>query len=85
MHWDLRKEGFLCTDGPKKMRTHFVIPGVLFLLILARFSVSSHFRGGVIQWKPLDANPDNFDGRVRKESNFALILLSYCVKFTLIL
>ena len=26
-------------------------------------AAASHFRGGIIQWRPVD--PDNFDGRVR--------------------
>ena len=26
-------------------------------------AAATHFRGGIIQWRPVD--PDNFDGRVR--------------------
>ena len=37
---------------------------VLFTLVAAvlGFAAASHFRGAIIQWRPVD--PDNFDGRV---------------------
>ena len=38
---------------------------LLVILAVATHLVdASHFRGGTIQWRPVNANPGSFDGRV---------------------
>ena len=39
------------------------VPSWALCLALIELAVASHFRGAIIQWRPVD--PDNFDGRVR--------------------
>lgn len=46
---------------------------LLFLLILYGFGTASHFRGAVIQWKPLD------DGQVSNHINSLFLLLNLLV------
>ena len=41
---------------------------VALILGLSGMAASSHFRGGIIQWRPVNAQ--NFDGRVRNKLNF---------------
>ena len=41
------------------------LPSLLIIFTVAAHLVSSsHFRGGVIQWRPINSNPGSFDGRV---------------------
>ena len=40
-----------------------------YLLVLIELVACSHFRGGVVQWRPLNNNPLSFNGQVSVLSN----------------
>jgi hypothetical protein len=35
-----------------------------YLLVLLQLVSCSHFRGGIVQWRPLNNNPMSFNGQV---------------------
>ena len=50
----------------------------IMILGLSEIVMGSHFRGGIIQWRPLNAQ--NFDGRVSFHYNFvAMSFLFVCL------
>ena len=46
----------------KMVAYHSVLLSVFFLSLMIDTAVASHFRGGIIQWRPDD--PDDFNGSV---------------------
>ena len=48
------------------------IVGLVAIIAILDFAEASHFRGAIIQWRPV--NPENFDGQVQ------LIVMLWCSK-----
>ena len=47
-----------------------------YLLVLLELVACSHFRGGVVQWRPLNNDPMSFNGQVSVLSNVHSIIKS---------
>lgn len=49
-----------------------------YLLLFFELAASSHFRGGIVQWRPLNNNPMSFNGLVSQPSTAIILLLGHC-------
>ena len=54
------------------MAAFFSLTYLLFFLELA---ASSHFRGGIVQWRPLNNNPLSFNGQVSETIEYIIVQL----------